>query len=106
MKGPHLASPSPEEEKLCVLYDPATGRIAHSHRVTTMPGGRKVNREEMEGRTRERASSRGRDINGLAILHVDPKTYKLGAFYQIDVRAKKLVETTDKPAVRHQRERR
>ena len=37
----------PEDEKLCVLYDPATGRIIHTHRVTTLPRGRKVDDAEM-----------------------------------------------------------
>jgi hypothetical protein len=97
MKPPHLPPPSPEHERLCVLYDPATGRIVHTHRVMTMPGGRRVDEEEMERRTRERARSRGRDIKGLALLHIDPKTHRQDAFYKVDVEAKTLVETTFKP---------
>lgn len=97
MKNPHPL-PTPEDEKLCVLYEPKTGVIVHTHRVTTMPGGRKVDAAEMERRTRERATSRGRDVHKLALLHVDPKTYRPGAFYRVDVKAKALVETKVKRA--------
>jgi hypothetical protein len=105
MKALHHALPPPEDEKLCVLYDPSTGRIVHTHRVTTMAGGRKVDKAEMEKRTRQRAKSRGRDISGLTLLHVDPETYKLGAFYEVNLRTKKLVETVHKPAAHRLRER-
>jgi hypothetical protein len=90
----------PEDEKLCVLYDPATGRIIHTHRVTTLPGGRKFDDAEMERRIRERSVSSGREVSGLALLHVDPKTYKMGTVYQVDVGAKKLVEAPSSPGLR------
>jgi hypothetical protein len=48
---------------------------------------------------RERSVSSGRPVSGLAILHVDPKTYKMGAVYQVDLGAK-LVEAPSRPGVR------
>jgi hypothetical protein len=104
MKAPHRILRPPEDEKLCVLYDPATGHIVHTHRVTTLRGGRKVDEAEMERRTRERAASRGRDVRELPLLHVDRKSYKLGALYQVDVRTKTLVETAQKPIAHRPRE--
>ena len=96
----HGAPVQPEDEKICVLYNLATGRIVHMHRVITLPGGRKVDDAEMERRIRERSVSTGRDGSGLGVLHVDPNTYKMGAVYQVDVGAKKLVEATPSPRVR------
>ena len=96
----HGALVQPEADKICVLYNLATGRIVHLHRVTTLPGGRKIDDAEMERRIRERSVSSGRDISGLAVLHVDPNAYKMGAVYPVDVGAKKLVEATPSPRVR------
>lgn len=92
MKATHKNLLVPIDEKLCVLFEPASGVIVHTHRVTTFPGGRKIDNAEMEKRIRERAASRGRDVHKLSILHVEPKSYKLGAQYQVDVKTKKLVE--------------
>jgi hypothetical protein len=44
----------PEDVKICVLYDPEDGRIAHHHMVGTFPGGegsmtRKLNGEHWHG---------------------------------------------------------
>jgi hypothetical protein len=96
----HGAPVQPEADKICVLYNLATGRIVHMHRVTTLPGGRKVDDAEMERRIRERSVSSGREVSGLVVLHVDPKTYKMGAVYQVDVGAKKLVEAPSSPGAR------
>jgi hypothetical protein len=82
----------PEEQKLCVLYDPSNGTIVHTHWVTTLPGGRKVDEAELERRIRERATSRGRDVKGLKVLHVDPKEYEPGTRYRVDIEAGKLTK--------------
>ena len=81
-----------EDQKLCVLYDPSNGNIVHTHWVTTLPGGLKVDREEIERRIRDRATSRGRDVKGLKVLHVDPKEYEQGTRYGVDLEAGKLTK--------------
>ncbi len=86
----HVAEP--EDQKLCVLYDPSNGTILHTHWVTTLPGGHKVDKAELERRIRERATSRSRDVNGLKVLHVDPREYDQGMRYRVDVEAGKLVK--------------
>ena len=81
-----------EDQKLCVLYDPSNGAIVHTHWVTTLPGGRKIDEAELEKRIRERAAFRGRDVQGLKVLHVDPSEYKQGTRYQVDTKAGKLTK--------------
>jgi hypothetical protein len=96
MSTMHANMPRPEEERLCVLYNPNEGTIVHTHRVTTFPGGHKVDKAEMEKRIRERATAAGRDLTGLEILHVQPEEYKPRTQYRVDVRARKLVEVPKK----------
>jgi hypothetical protein len=81
-----------EDQKLCVLYDPSNGAIVHTHWVTTLPGGRVVGQAEMEKRIRERAAFRGRDVQEMKVLHVDPKDYEQGTRYQVDTKAGKLTK--------------
>jgi hypothetical protein len=92
MNGMYGNAPAPEDQKLCVLYDPSNGNILHTHWVTTLPGGRKVDKAELEKRIRERATSRGRDASGLKVLHVDPAEYVQGIHYRVDLAAGKLAE--------------
>jgi hypothetical protein len=86
-----------EEQKLCVLYDPASGAIVHTHWVTTLEGGRKVSEAEMEARTRERAATRGREAGHLHILHVDPAVHKVGASYRVEGGALVEIERLRRP---------
>jgi hypothetical protein len=90
MKAMNGNAPAPEEQKLCVLYDPSSGTVVHTHWVTTLPGGRKVDKAELEKRIRARAAFRGRDVQGMKVLHVDPSEYELGIHYRVDVAAGKL----------------
>jgi hypothetical protein len=46
----------------------------------------------MEKRIRERAASRGRNVQGMKVLHVDPKEYKQGTRYRVDLEARKLAK--------------
>ena len=81
-----------EDQKLCVLYDPSNGAIVHTHWVTTLPGGRVVGQAEMEKRIRERAATRGRDVQKMKVLHLDPNEYKQGTRYRVDLEARKLAK--------------
>jgi hypothetical protein len=86
---------TPEDQKLCVLYDPSNGTIVHTHWVTTLSGGRVVDQPGMEKRIRERAASRGRNVQGMKVLHVDPKEYKQGTRYRVDLEARKLAKLSE-----------
>lgn len=85
-----------EEVKVCVLYEPSTGRVVHVHRVTTMPGGRRLDQAAMEKRIRELAKLHGADSPALRVFHVDPKDIVVGANYMVDVDAKKLRRISEK----------
>lgn len=87
----HTGTLQVEDQKLCVLYDPSSGAIVHTHWVTTLAGGRKVDAKEVEKRARERAALRGGDVSATKALHVDPKTYHAGSHYKVDVKAGQLI---------------
>jgi hypothetical protein len=89
----------PEEEKLCVLYRGADGKIVHTHRVTTLPGGRRLNDAEVERRARELAARRHPDRHlaqrELKALHVNPEDFQHGVRYRVDLEAGKLVSASE-----------
>ena len=62
-------------------------------------GARSMTRKWRDAFASDR-SREAREVSGLAVLHVDPKTYKMGAIYQVDVGAKKLVEAPSSPGAR------
>jgi hypothetical protein len=82
----------PEEVKICVLYDPKDGRIAHHHAVATFPGGQRVDAKEVERRTLARAASFGTDTSKLKALHVSEKDCDPSHRYKVDIKTLKLVE--------------
>ena len=77
---------------MAVLYDPATGQIAHSHRVLQFDVKEKVSKAHVEERAREMATQHGWDVSKLRLLHVDHSGMKKGMRYRVDPKARKLVE--------------
>jgi hypothetical protein len=82
----------PEDVKICVLYDPKDGRIAHHHAVATYPGGRRVDEKEVERRTLARAASFGTDTSKLKALHVSENDCNPSHRYKVNIKTLKLVE--------------
>ncbi len=82
----------PEAVRICVLYDPSDGRVAHTHEVVTLPGGRKVDEKEMERRTFQRAEGAGVDTSKLKPLHVQPKDCDRTSLYHVDLKGPRLVK--------------
>jgi hypothetical protein len=82
----------PEDVKICVLYDPKDGRIAHHHMVSTFPGGQRVNEKEVERRTLALAASLGTDTSKLKALHVSEKDCDPSRRYKVDIKKLALVE--------------
>lgn len=82
----------PEEVKICVLYDPKDGRIAHHHMVGTFPGGKKVDEKEVERRTLARAASFGTDTSNLKALHVSEKDCNPTHRHKVDVKTLTLIK--------------
>jgi len=83
----------PLSERACVLYDPATGRIAYGHREITVGDGHVLSEEEFEVRTRRLATTRGRyDTTGLKCLHLSGVTLKSHKRYKVDLSSNTLIE--------------
>jgi hypothetical protein len=90
----------PEDVKICVLYDPKDGRIAHHHAVATFPGSQRIDETEVERRTLARAASFGTDTSKLKALHVSEKDCDPSRRYKIDVKTLKLIELPKPPVTR------
>ena len=96
-----LAVIKAEEVRICVLYDPSNGAIVHTHKVTTLPRGRRLDDTAMERRIRELAKSHVADAPELKVLHVNPENIVMGTNYRVDVAAGKLVEVKRKNPPQH-----
>jgi hypothetical protein len=82
----------PESVQTCVIFDPATGRIVHTHHVVTLPGGSSASPEEVEQRAWERAAAAGHDPSQLRAIHVDSEQLNRSASYRVDVTTLQLIE--------------
>jgi hypothetical protein len=78
-------------DKICVLYN-REGRIVHTHREVTMPGGRTVTDDEVEAHGKELATAAGHDIRALSALRVAAEDYDESSAYRVDVEKKELVK--------------
>jgi hypothetical protein len=67
----------------CVVYDPQTGRIFRIHQVTTMEGGRVLDRKEIETRALALTSKKG--YSQMKVLHVEPDSIKPGTVQKVDL---------------------
>jgi hypothetical protein len=81
----------PESVQTCVIFDPATGSILHTHHVVTLPGAIPVSREEVERRAWERAAGAGLDPSRLRAIHVDSEQLNRSASYRVDVPTMNLI---------------
>jgi hypothetical protein len=89
----------PEDVKICILYDPKDGRIAHHHMVVTFPGAQRVDEKEVERRTLARAASFGTDTSKLKALHVSERECHPSRRYKVDLKSLTLIELP-KPELR------
>ena len=87
---------SPVSHEVCVIYDPDTGQIVHTHEHITYPGGPKVTSGEVEAEglavLAHRLNADVSALSGLHVMHVDPKEYQQGSAYRIEVTSRRLVE--------------
>ncbi len=89
----------PEEVRICVLYDPRDGRIAHHHQVVTFAGAPRVDEKEVERRALARAASFETDTSALKALHLSEKDCDPSHRYKVDTKTLRLVRLPE-PAVR------
>lgn len=84
----------PPEVEACdmvVLYDRETGSIRHTHRCFTWRGGEHPSREELEREAREQARRARSELDGVEVLHVDPRKVDLDSLTRVDVKRRELV---------------
>jgi hypothetical protein len=73
-----------ESESTCVLYDPRTGQVMHSHQVLTLKGGERPSEKDVEFRARAAARAAGRDLPELHTLHVVGRPMREPGDYVVD----------------------
>jgi hypothetical protein len=82
----------PEDVKICILYDPKDGRIAHHHMVGTFPEATRIDAKEVERRALARAGSFGTDTSNLRALHVSEKDCSPSHRYKVDLKTLTLIK--------------
>ena len=87
-EAPLAKKPGPG--KICVLYDPQDGRVIHTHRVITFPGGQEVTDSEAGARAKERATQAGHDVRSVGTLLVADDDCDGSSLYHVDVAEGKL----------------
>jgi hypothetical protein len=56
--------------RVCVLFDPKSGRVVHVHGVTALPGGNQITDADLEKDAVRHAKNFGCSVDGLKTLHV------------------------------------
>jgi hypothetical protein len=93
---------TPESVSVCILFDRHDGRVVHTHRVVTLPGGKKLSTEQVEKRALELARKLHLDVSKLGVLHVPPEQYKASANLKVDIHSHQLIGLpTPKPLREH-----
>lgn len=78
--------------KLCVVYDPESGRMHHLHRVVTFEGGSEPSPEQIAADALKAFHGLHAGRHGkFETLHVDHDAIEPGKKYRVDVQTKRLV---------------
>lgn len=78
-----------ESQRAFVVYDPQSGSIVHTHKITTFKGGTD-NCKDGEARAMELAKQFGHRIEGLRVLQVKPDDLE-PIPQRLDLESKKLI---------------
>jgi hypothetical protein len=73
-----------QSESTCVLYDPSTGQVMHSHEVITLKGGERPSEKDVESRAQAAARARGLNLSGLRAMHVAGRPMREPGEYKVD----------------------
>lgn len=82
----------PAMTSVVAVYKRQDGRIVHIHHVIALEGTEPSSRQEIERAALFHAGRRGHAESSIAVLHVDPATFKEGGHYKVDVNSFRLVE--------------
>ncbi len=88
---------SDDASRVCVLYEPKSGRVVHVHGVTVLPGGKEVSKDELERRAVARAKSLGRSVAGLKTLHVPVAAIRQRGTLKVNSKGTALVTAWEPP---------
>jgi hypothetical protein len=92
MQGMRHGKPTVGRVLMAGLFDPATGEIAHIHRVVAFDSNRQASQEYVEQRARYLAALFRGDVTKLDALVIDHTKLKRGFGYKVDLKSNSLVE--------------
>ena len=78
-------------ERLCLVYDPVSGEILHTHRVVTFEGGTEPSEDEIAHSAILLAQRRAGAGQRLEALHVERGALEPGRRYRVDHTRKALI---------------
>ncbi|SRR6266568_2400075 len=79
-------------ERVCVLYEPATGKVRHLHYSVAIHGAELPSDSALEKRAFEVAARlRGLAADTLRALHVDGSEFKRHSRHRVDVATKRVI---------------
>ena len=84
----------PVSHKVCVLYEPDSGRIRHIHQVVTLQGGTESPESDIEQSTRKHLVRRDGEAELHALL-LDAAGLNLARKHRVDTKRKHLVPIDD-----------
>jgi hypothetical protein len=83
--------------KVCVLFDPKDGGVAHVHGTTTLNSKNEIGVAEMEARARKQAERFGKSTAGLKALHVPIADVRSEGAFRVNERGDGLVTVPRRP---------
>jgi len=79
-------------DRVCVVYDPTSGEIHHTHRVVTLEGGTEPSEKEIGDLALSLArSNREIETRTLEVLHVAGDALEPGRAYTVEPKTKSLI---------------
>jgi hypothetical protein len=82
----------PVAHQVCVIYDPANGRVLHTHEHLTYAGASKVPESHVEAEALAVLARGGKaDVSGLGVVHLQPGEYKRGVRYRVELASGRLI---------------
>jgi hypothetical protein len=89
---------SDDQSRVCVLFEPKSGRIIHVHGVTTLRKERSCTKQQLEERAFHNAKIFGRAVEGLKALHVPISAIRQPGALRVDEKGTKVIATSQRPS--------
>jgi hypothetical protein len=86
MKGQHFQGKpvGNEQSHVCLLFDPANGRVVHGHGATVLESAKPIEPAELEARARQHARTLGKAVEGLKALHLPFEAIQAHAAFKVN----------------------